>query len=58
MPASAGGTTTLEGIITTSGTPNPEAPVPEPSTIALFLSTVGGLGLRKYVLARRQRGQA
>ena len=27
--------------------PNPEAAVPEPSTIALFLSTVGGLGLRK-----------
>ena len=37
---------------------HPQAPVPEPSTIALFLSTVGGLGLRKYVLARRQRSQA
>jgi hypothetical protein len=58
VPASAGGTTTLEGTITTAGTPNPEAPVPEPSTIAVFLSTVGGLGLRKYVLARRQRAQA
>jgi hypothetical protein len=56
VPASAGGTTTLEGTITTSG--SSEAPVPEPSTIALFLSTVGGLGLRKYVLARRQRSQA
>jgi len=58
VPASAGGTTTLEGIIKTAGSGNPEAPVPEPSTIALFLSTVGGLGLRKYVLARRQRSQA
>jgi hypothetical protein len=55
VPASAGGTTTLEGTIKTSGFPNPPAPVPEPSTIALFLSTVGGLGLRKFVLARRQR---
>jgi len=53
VPASAGGTTTLEGIIATNGNFNPEAPVPEPSTIALFLSTVGGLGLRRYVLSRR-----
>jgi PEP-CTERM motif len=52
VPASAGGTTTLEGIISTTGTL--EAPVPEPSTIALFLSTVGGLGLRRYVLSRRK----
>ena len=57
VPASAGGTTTLEGILSTVPN-NQEAPVPEPSTIALFLSTVGGLGLRKYVLARRQRNQA
>ncbi len=57
VPASAGGTTTLEGILKTVPANN-ESPVPEPSTIALFLSTVGGLGLRKYVLARRQRGQA
>jgi hypothetical protein len=55
VPASAGGTTTLEGTIKTVGLHNPQAPVPEPSTIALFLSTVGGLGLRKYVLARRHR---
>ena len=27
---------------------------PEPSTIALFLTTVGGLGLRRYVLSRRR----
>ena len=39
----------------TTGVPVNETPAPEPSTIALFLSTVGGLGLRKYVLARRQR---
>jgi hypothetical protein len=58
VPSSAGGTTTLEGTISTTGGLNPEAPVPEPSTIALFLSTVGGLGLRRYVLARRQRCQA
>ncbi len=58
VPSSAGGTTTLEGIITTTGSFNPEAPVPEPSTIALFLSTVGGLGLRRYVLSRRQKAAA
>jgi hypothetical protein len=34
--------------------PNPEAPVPEPSTIALFVTTLGGLGLRRYVQSRRQ----
>jgi len=58
VPSSAGGTTTLEGSIVTKGLPISEHPSPEPSTIALFLSMVGGLGLRKYVLARRQRGQA
>jgi hypothetical protein len=52
VPSSAGnGETTVAGIITSVATP-------EPSTIALFLSTVGGLGLRKYVLRRRQRSQA
>jgi hypothetical protein len=51
VPSSAGnGETTVAGIITSVATP-------EPSTIALFLSTVGGLGLRKFVLRRRQRGQ-
>lgn len=34
-----------------------EAPVPEPSTIALFLTTVGGLGLRRYVLGRRRQAK-
>ncbi len=52
------GETTVEGLITTSGVPIKETPAPEPSTIALFLSTVGGLGLRKYVLSRRQPSQA
>jgi hypothetical protein len=52
------GETTVEGLITTSGVPIKEHAAPEPSTIALFLSTVGGLGLRKYVLARRQPSQA
>jgi hypothetical protein len=52
VPSSAGnGETTVAGIITSVATP-------EPSTIALFLSTFGGLGLRKYVLRRRQRSQA
>ncbi len=58
VPNSAGGITTLEGAINTVGTVNPTAPVPEPSTIALFLSTVGGLALRRYVLARRARAVA
>ena len=52
VPSSAGnGETTVAGVITSVATP-------EPSTIALFLSTVGGLGLRKYVSRRRQRSQA
>ena len=43
------GTTTAQGLVTLA-----ESPVPEPSTIALFLTTVGGLGLRRYVLSRRR----
>jgi hypothetical protein len=38
-------------------TSNPEKPVPEPTTIALFLTTIGGIGLRKRVLAGRQRAR-
>jgi hypothetical protein len=49
------GQTTLQAQIATSGLPTP---APEPSTIALFLSTVGGLGLRRYVQKRRQRATA
>ncbi|MDG3002540.1 PEP-CTERM sorting domain-containing protein [Paludisphaera mucosa] len=45
------GLTTAEALITS--TPGSEAPVPEPSTIALVLTTLGGLGLRQYVSGRR-----
>ena len=38
--------------------PNPPPAAPEPSTIALFLSTIGGLGLRRYVLSRRRHNKA
>ena len=46
------GTTTAQGLVTSST--GSESAVPEPSTIALFLTTVGGLGLRRYVLSRRR----
>lgn len=55
VPSSAGGITTLEGQLASTGLSPDASPVPEPSTIALFLSTVGGLGLRRYVTVRRQR---
>jgi hypothetical protein len=52
------GTTSAQGLVTfTPGTNPGEAPVPEPSTIALFLTTVGGLGLRRYVLGRRRQAK-
>jgi hypothetical protein len=38
-------------------TPSSENPVPEPTTIALFLTTIGGIGLRKRVLAGRQKAR-
>jgi len=57
VPASAGGTTTLEGTIVSSTGPGSPAAAPEPSTIALFLSTIGGLGLRRYVLSRRRHNK-
>lgn len=40
-----------------ASTANPETPVPEPTTIALFLTTIGGIGLRKRVLAGRQKAR-
>ncbi len=43
------GTTTVQGLVTRT-----EVPAPEPSTIALFLTTVSGLGLRRYVQSRRR----
>ena len=52
------GESTAEGSVVSTGVPVNETPAPEPSTIALFLSTVGGLGLRKYVLGRRQRNES
>ncbi len=55
VPSTAGnGETTVAGVITSSDT-NPIITTPEPSTIALFLSTIGGLGLRKFVQRRRQQ---
>ncbi|MGZ5975829.1 MAG: PEP-CTERM sorting domain-containing protein, partial [Isosphaeraceae bacterium] len=47
------GTTTEQGLVTLTQSTS-ETPVPEPSTIALFLTTVGGLGLRRYVQSRRR----
>ena len=43
------GLTSVQGLLTRS-----EVPAPEPSTIALFLTTVGGLGFRRYVQSRRR----
>jgi hypothetical protein len=57
VPSSVnGGQTTLQAQV--GGTPISSAPAPEPSTIALFLSMVGGLGLRHLVQKRRQRPTA
>lgn len=47
---SNGGLTTAEALITSTGG---ESPVPEPSTIALVLTTIGGLALRQRVSGRR-----
>jgi hypothetical protein len=47
-----GGQTTIQAQVVTSGI---VSEAPEPSTIALFLSTVCGLGLRRYVQSRRKR---
>lgn len=52
---SNGGVTTAEAQIASTGS---EAPVPEPSTIALVLTTIGGLALRQRVSARRTRHAA
>jgi len=52
---SNGGVTTAEALITST---NSEAPVPEPSTIALVLTTIGGLALRQRVNGRRARQSA
>src|SRR5262249_54337450 len=53
------GQTTLQAQVATTTTPvRPDNGVPEPSPIALFLSTVGGLGLRHFVQRRRHRTAA
>jgi hypothetical protein len=49
------GTTSTQGLITPSLIDG--HPAPEPSTIALLLTTVGGLGLRRYVLSRRRQAK-
>lgn len=57
VPSSVnGGQTTLQAQVTASVIS--PTPAPEPSTIALFLSMVGGLGLRRFVQKRRQRDAA
>lgn len=48
---SNGGVTTAEALIASTGKDAP--PVPEPSTIALVLTTIGGLALRQRVNGRR-----
>jgi hypothetical protein len=52
VPSTSGGETTVQTHIVLSGING--APVPEPSTVALFLTTLGGLGLRRYVQSRRR----
>jgi hypothetical protein len=60
VPSSVnGGQTTLQAQVNATATAiGSEGTVPEPSTIALFLSTVCGLGLRRFVQNRRQRAAA
>jgi len=56
-PSTNGGVTTAQLELTTSAQPpdaNAVTQAPEPSAIALFLTTVGGLGLRRYIRARRR----
>lgn len=50
---SNGGVTTAEALLTSSQVP----PVPEPSTIALVLTTIGGLALRRRVSRRSGRAK-
>jgi hypothetical protein len=55
-PSTNNGQTTAQLEITTNTNGNAPGAVaaPEPSAIALFLTTVGGLGLRRYIRARRR----
>mgnify|MGYP001048855119 CR=1 FL=1 len=54
-PLTGNGQTSIQANF--SSVTNPEKPVPEPTTIALFLTTIGGIGLRKRVLAGRQKAR-
>jgi hypothetical protein len=54
VASGSGGVTTAQTQVM-SGPGIPESPVPEPGTIALFLTTAGGLGLRRYVQKRRRQ---
>lgn len=51
---SNGGLTTIQARIDSTQIP----PVPEPSTIALFVTTLGGLALRRRLAARRAEAKA
>jgi hypothetical protein len=52
---SANGETTAQGLLTFTASDNGGIPpVPEPSSIALFVTTIGGLALRRRVQARRK----
>lgn len=55
VPAqSNGGLTTAQALLTSTQVP----PVPEPSTIALFVTTIGGLALRRRLASRRAKAKA
>lgn len=61
VPSSVnGGQTTLQAQVATTNAPSGggDTSAPEPSTIALFLSVLGGVGLRRMVQGRRQRASA
>jgi hypothetical protein len=57
VPSSVGsGETTAQTQFLATGVSNGgSAPVPEPSTIALFFTTLGGLGLRRFVQSRKRQ---
>ncbi|QEH36143.1 hypothetical protein OJF2_47030 [Aquisphaera giovannonii] len=53
VPSSSnGGQTTIETQLVSNNVAPPA--VPEPSTVAMFLTTIGGLGLRRHVQNRRR----
>ncbi|WP_165226880.1 PEP-CTERM sorting domain-containing protein [Aquisphaera insulae] len=57
VPSSSnGGQTTIEAQLVSNNVAPPA--VPEPSTVAMFLTTIGGLGLRRHVQNRRRMAAA